>query len=152
MGGMCAALEQMQMVEPAAAYWALGGYLRMIGDFMAAALQSRFTNVLTRMVAPDRWEIPYRFESISENPLGSHGLSHGAWGDEFGQMDQFHVRRFSFLVEKMDGILEADGTSLRSIGLARCACISEVASWKWIDRHLVRKVTSQEVPLRTQLL
>jgi hypothetical protein len=112
LGGMRAELEKMNLPEPPAAHLPRGEYLRLIGDFMVAALQSGLTNVATMMIAPERWETPYRFEEISEKPLGHHGLSHGAWSEELRKIDEFHVRQFAYLVEKMDGIREADGTSL----------------------------------------
>ncbi|MEK0447431.1 MAG: hypothetical protein RLZZ399_2752 [Verrucomicrobiota bacterium] len=112
LGGMRAELEKMKLPEPAAAYLPRGEYLRMIGDFMVAALQSGLTHVATMMVAPERWETPYRFEEISEKPLGHHSLSHGGWSEELRKIDEFHVRQFAYLLEKMDGIREADGTSL----------------------------------------
>jgi hypothetical protein len=112
LGGMRAELEKMRMAEPAAAYLPRGEYLRMMGDFMVAALQSGLTNVATMMVAPERWETPYRFEEISDKPLGHHSLSHGSWCEELRKIDEFHVRQFAYLVEKMDGIREVDGTSL----------------------------------------
>ncbi|MDA0811959.1 MAG: DUF1552 domain-containing protein [Verrucomicrobia bacterium] len=112
LGGMRAELEKMNLPEPSAAHLPRGEYLRLIGDFMVAALQSGLTNVATMMIAPERWETPYRFEEISDKPLGHHGLSHRGWSEELRKIDEFHVRQFAYLVEKMDGILEADGTSL----------------------------------------
>lgn len=112
LGGMRAELEKMQLPEPPAAHLPRGEYLRLIGDFMVAALRSGLTNVATMMIAPERWETPYRFEEISEKPLGHHSLSHGGWNDELRRIDEFHVRQFAYLVEKMDGIREADGTTL----------------------------------------
>ena len=112
LGGMQGELEKMNLPEPSAAYLPRGEYLRMMGDLMVAALQSGLTHVATMMVAPERWETPYRFEDISEKPLGHHGLSHGGWCEELRKIDEFHVRQFAYLVEKMDGIREADGSSL----------------------------------------
>lgn len=112
LGGMRAELEKMKLPEPSAAHLPRGEYVRLIGDFMVAALQSGLTRVATMMIAPERWETPYRFEEISEKPLGHHGLSHGGWSEELRKIDEFHVRQFAYLVEKMDGIRESDGTSL----------------------------------------
>ena len=112
LGGMRAELEKMKLPEPPTAHLPRGEYLQLIGDFVVAALQSSLTNVATMMIAPERWETPYRFEEVSETPLGHHGLSHGGWSEELRKIDAFHVRQFAYLVEKMDGIREADGSSL----------------------------------------
>jgi hypothetical protein len=112
LGGMRAELEKMNLPEPPAAHLPRGEYLRLMGDFMVAALQSGLTNVASMMVAPERWETPYRFEDISEKPLGHHSLSHRGWSEELRKIDEFHVRQFAYLVEKMAAIREADGSTL----------------------------------------
>ncbi len=112
LGGMRAELEKMNLPEPPAAHLPRGEYLRLMGDFMVAALQSGLSHVATLMIAPERWETPYRFEEISDKPLGHHSLSHGGWSEELRKIDEFHVRQFALLIEKMDGIREADGSTL----------------------------------------
>jgi hypothetical protein len=105
-------LEKMGLEEPAVSHLPRGEYLRLVGDLMVAALQSGLTRVATFMVAPERWETPYRFEEISEKPLSHHHLSHSRWTDELRKVDEFHVQQFAYLVERMDSIREADGSSL----------------------------------------
>lgn len=112
LGRMRAELEKMELPEPAVAHLPRGEHLRLMGDFMVAALQSGLTNVASMMVAPERWETPYRFEEISDKPLGHHGLSHGGWSEELRKIDEFHVRQFAYLVERMDAVRESDGSSL----------------------------------------
>jgi hypothetical protein len=112
LGGMRAELEKMNLPEPPAAHLPRGEYLRLMGDFLVAALQSGLTHVATLMIAPERWETPYRFEEISDKPLGHHSLSHGGWSEELRKIDEFHVRQFAHLLEKMDSIREADGSTL----------------------------------------
>ncbi|MFM7606520.1 MAG: DUF1552 domain-containing protein [Prosthecobacter sp.] len=112
LGAMRAELEKMNLPEPPAAHLPRGEYLRLMGDFMVAALQSGLTHVATLMIAPERWETPYRFEEISDKPLGHHSLSHGGWSEELRKIDEFHVRQFAYLLEKMNSIREADGSTL----------------------------------------
>lgn len=109
---MKAELAKMQLPEPPAAHLPRGEYIRLIGDFMVAALQSGLTRVATMMVAPERWDTPYRFEEISEKPLSHHGLSHGGWSENLRKIDEFHVQQFAYMLEKMDSIREIDGTTL----------------------------------------
>ena len=105
-------LAKMELPEPPAAHLPRGEYLRLIGDFMIAALQSGLTRVATMMVAPERWDTPYRFEDISDKPLSHHGLSHGGWSENLRKIDEFHLTYYAYLLEKMDAIREADGSTL----------------------------------------
>jgi hypothetical protein len=105
-------LEKMGLAEPAVSHLPRGEYLRLLGDLMVAALQSGLTRVATFMVAPERWETPYRFEEISEKPLSHHQLSHAGWSEDLRKVDEFHVAQFAYLVARMDSIREADGSTL----------------------------------------
>lgn len=81
---------------------------------MVIALQTGLTNVATFMVGPERWDTPFLYESLFDKPMSHHQMSHNQakFLDQLMRVDRFHMEQFVYLVEKMDGILEADGTSL----------------------------------------
>lgn len=105
-------LERMRLPEPAAAHLPRGEHLRLMGDLLVAALQSGLTNVATFMAAPERWDTGFLFEGISGTPLSHHLLSHVGWSEELRQIDRFYMAAFAALLEKMDAIREADGSTL----------------------------------------
>ncbi len=69
LAGMKGELAKMQLPEPAAAHLPRGEHIRLIGDLMVAALQAGLTRVATLMIAPERWDTPYRFEEISDKAV-----------------------------------------------------------------------------------
>jgi hypothetical protein len=85
-----------------------------MGDLMVVALQTSLTNVATFMVGPERWDTPYKYESLFDKPRSHHQMSHnqGRFINDLLKVDHFHMEQFAYLVEKMDKIEEADGTSL----------------------------------------
>ena len=48
-----------------------GEYIRLMGDLMIAAFQAGLTNVATMMIGPERWNTPYMFEGLFDNPVES---------------------------------------------------------------------------------
>ena len=107
-------LARVSIDEPPEAHLPRGEYIRLMGDLMIAALQTGLTNVATLMVGPERWDTPFTYETLSDKPMSHHQMSHNQdkFMDELLQVDRFHMQQFAYLVEKMDGIQEADGTSL----------------------------------------
>ncbi len=107
-------LDKMKLAEPSAAYIPRGEHIRLMGDLMVAALQSGLTHVATLMIGPERWDTPYLFEEVSKDPLSHHKMSHNPieYARQLEQVDEFHMRQFAYLVEKMDAIREADGSTL----------------------------------------
>ena len=91
-----------------------GEYIRLMGNLMVVALQTGLTHVATLMVGPERWDTPLTFESLFEKPRSHHVMSHdpAKFIDDLLKVDHFHIEQFAYLVEKMDSIEEADGTSL----------------------------------------
>ncbi|QDU02287.1 hypothetical protein V6x_19890 [Gimesia chilikensis] len=91
-----------------------GQYIRLMGDLMVAALQVGLTNVATLMIGPERWDTPMRYESLFDKPMSHHQMSHNQnkYMKELLQVDRFHMEQFVYLVEKMDAIREANGTTL----------------------------------------
>jgi len=107
-------LSQVGLEEPPEAHLPRGEYIRLMGDLMVAALQTGLTNVATLMIGPERWDTPYMYESLFDKPMSHHQMSHNQnkFLEQLLQVDRFHMEQFAYLVEKMAGIDEADGSSL----------------------------------------
>jgi len=107
-------LSQVQLDEPTDAYLPRGEYIRLMGDLMIAALQTGLTNVATLMIGPERWDTPYLYESLFDEPKSHHQMSHNQnkFLEELLRVDQFHMEQYVYLIERMASIREADGSSL----------------------------------------
>jgi hypothetical protein len=111
---MKAELANVAFEEPAEAYLPRGEFIRLMGDLMVVALQTGLTNVATFMVGPERWDTPYMFDGLFDKPKSHHGMSHNQTKmiDDLLKVDRFHMEQYVYLLEKMDGIVEADGSTL----------------------------------------
>lgn len=89
-------------------------YIHLMGDLMVTALQSGLTNVGTLMVGPERWTTATNWEGILDKPYSHHAMTHAIQHhmEHLLKLDQFHVSAFARLLERMDGIEEANGTTL----------------------------------------
>lgn len=107
-------LNKVAFEEPAEAHLPRGEYIRLMGDLMVVALQTGLTNVATFMVGPERWNTPFLYESLFDKPRSHHSMSHNQkeFLNDLLKIDRFHMEQFSYLVNKMDQIKEANGTSL----------------------------------------
>ena len=81
---------------------------------MVVALQTGLTNVATFMVGPERWDTPFKFESLFDKPRSHHQMSHNQTKmiDDLLKVDRFHMEQYVYLMEKMDSIEQADGSTL----------------------------------------
>ncbi len=107
-------LRAVSIPEPPEAYLPRGAYIRLMGDLMVVALQAGLTRVATLMIGPERWNTPFMFEGLFDKPMSHHLMSHSQveFADQLLGVDRFHMEQFAYLVEKMDGIQEADGSTL----------------------------------------
>jgi hypothetical protein len=107
-------LAKVSFDEPAEAYLPRGEYIRLMGDLMVIALQSGLTNVATFMVGPERWDTPYLFDGLFDKPMSHHGMSHNQTKmiEQLLKVDRFHMEQYAYLLEKMEGVIEADGSTL----------------------------------------
>ena len=107
-------LAKVAFDEPAEAYLPRGEYIRLMGDLMVVALQSGLTNVATFMVGPERWDTPYLFDGLFDKPMSHHGMSHNQTKmiEQLLKVDRFHMEQYAYLLEKMEGVVEADGSTL----------------------------------------
>ena len=89
-------------------------YIHLMGDLLITALQIGITNVGTLMVGPERWTTPTNWEGILDKPKSHHAMTHSPHKnvEDLLKLDRFHVSAFARLLERMDSIEEADGTSL----------------------------------------
>ena len=107
-------LAQVEMEKPTEAYLPRGEFIRLMGDLMVVALQTGLTRVATFMVGPERWDTPYMFDGLFDKPRSHHGMSHNQTKmiDDLLRVDQFHMEQFAYLIQRMEGIQESNGTSL----------------------------------------
>jgi len=89
-------------------------YIHLMGDLLVTALQSGITNVGTLMVGPERWTTPTNWEGILDKPYSHHAMTHDQqqYVEKILKLDHFHLLAFSRLLQRMDKIEEANGTSL----------------------------------------
>ena len=89
-------------------------YIHLMGDLLITALQIGVTNVGTLMVGPERWTTPTNWEGILDKPHSHHGMTHAPHVhlENLLKLDRWHVSAFARMLEKMDGIQEANGTTL----------------------------------------
>ena len=107
-------LSKVEMEQPTEAYLPRGEFIRLMGDLMVVALQTGLTRVATFMVGPERWDTPYMFDGLFDKPRSHHGMSHNQTKmiDDLLRVDQFHMEQFAYLIQRMEGIQESNGTSL----------------------------------------
>ena len=101
-------------VERPAEHLPRNDYIHLMGDLLVTALQSGVTNVGTLMVGPERWTTPTNWEGILDKPHSHHAMTHAPHNhlEDLLKLDSFHVFAFARLLERMDGIEEANGTTL----------------------------------------
>ena len=89
-------------------------YIHLMGDLLVTALQTGLTNVGTLMVGPERWTTPTNWEGILDKPQSHHAMTHAPHDhlEDLLKLDRFHVSAYARLLERMDGIEEANGTTL----------------------------------------
>ena len=100
--------------EPPGEHLPHNEYIHIMGDLLVTALQAGLTNVGTLMVGPERWQTTKKYEGILDQPRSHHGMTHnqGQFVEDLLKLDRFHVSAFARLLEKMDAIEEANGTTL----------------------------------------
>ena len=85
-----------------------------MGDLLVIALQNGLTNVGTLMLGPERWTTATNWEGILDKPYSHHAMTHaiGNHMEQLLKLDRFHVAAFARLLERMDQVEEANGTTL----------------------------------------
>jgi hypothetical protein len=88
-------------------------HLRVMADLLVLAFQSDLTRIATFVFANDGSNRSYRNVDVAD---GHHDLSHHG-GDPLKQariarINRFHLTQFAYLVDRLKGIKEGDGTLL----------------------------------------
>lgn len=88
-------------------------HLRIMGDLMVLAFQTDLTRICTFMFANEGSNKSYPMVGVSE---GHHYLSHHAQDpkklEKIRQINQFHVDQLAYILQKMKGVKEGDGSLL----------------------------------------
>jgi hypothetical protein len=88
-------------------------HIRLLADMLVLAFQTDTTRIATLVFANEGSNRSYRFMNV---PEGHHDLSHHGWDKrklaKIQQINRFHVTQFGYMLEKMKGIKEADGSCL----------------------------------------
>jgi len=107
-------LATVDFPEPPETYLPRGQYIRLMGDLMVVALQTGLTNVATFMIGPERWDTPFMFEGLFDKPRSHHQMSHNQtkFIDDLLRVDRFHMEQYVYILNRMNSIQEADGSSL----------------------------------------
>ncbi len=111
---MKADLSYVKFDEPTEAHLPRGEYIRLMGDLMVVALQAGLTNVATFMIGPERWDTPFLYEGLFDTPRSHHEMSHNQTKmiDDLVQIDRFHMEQFAYVMQRMDAVQEANGSTL----------------------------------------
>lgn len=88
-------------------------HIRIMADLMIAAFQTDSTRVCTFVLANEGSNKPYPFIDVKD---GHHNLSHHQRDPEklrkIALINQFHMRQFAYVLERMKSIKEGNGTLL----------------------------------------
>ncbi|MBC8349168.1 MAG: DUF1552 domain-containing protein [Verrucomicrobia bacterium] len=100
-----------------------GEYIKLQCDLMIAALQMGITNVTTMMIGPERWNASMLYEGVFDKPVVHHPMSHSQKGEGYAKLqkiDLFHMEKYAYVLSRMKGVKEADGTSLLDNSIVAC--------------------------------
>ncbi|MFM7845964.1 MAG: DUF1552 domain-containing protein [Planctomycetota bacterium] len=92
-----------------------GDYLRLQMDLMLLAFQMGITNISTFMIGPERWDATLMYEGVFDKPVQHHNMTHNQKGDgykELQKIDDFHMKQYVYLLQRMREMKEADGSTL----------------------------------------
>jgi hypothetical protein len=88
-------------------------HVRLMYDLIALAFQADITRVVTCVLGNEGSNRPYPFVGVSE---GHHDLSHHGNDpkkkEKIRDINTFHTKQLAYLLEKLKGIREGDGTLL----------------------------------------
>ena len=114
-----------------------GEHAAMMMDLLALAYQTDLTRVSTFMMGRELSSRAYPEAGVadSHHPL-SHHQNQAANIDRLSKINEYHVRQFAHLVQKLSTIQEADGTLLDHSLLLYGAGISDSNVHAWLDLPL----------------
>ncbi len=101
-------------------------HLRIMSDLLIAAWQTDTTRIASFMYSNSGANHTYPSLGINE---GHHTISHHAGEkgklDQLAKIDEFHVKQFAYMLEKMDAIKEEKGTLLDNVMIVYGGAISD---------------------------
>lgn len=91
----------------------LKDHIRLMGDLLVLAFQTDLTRVATFPIANDGSNRQYKMIDVAE---GHHELSHHGSDpkklEKIKKINTFHIEQFAYIVGRMKGVKEANGTTL----------------------------------------
>jgi len=99
-------------------------HARLMADIIAIAFQTDKTRVASWIISRDLSAMYYPFLDVKE---GHHAASHDNNSDSYERIARFHVEQYAYLVSRLDGMKEGDGTVLDN------SCIMFLSNM-WIGR------------------
>tara|TARA_A100001037_G_C15120411_1_gene623523 strand:- start:413 stop:1711 length:1299 start_codon:yes stop_codon:yes gene_type:complete len=101
-------------------------HIRLMGDMMVLAFQTDMTRIATFMLANEGSNKSYRFIGVNE---GHHSLSHHGGDSEklrkISDINEFHARQVSYILQRLKSIPEGDGSLLDNCMVVYGAGISD---------------------------
>jgi len=101
------------VAKPAGVPATMEEHIKLMGDLMVLAFQTDVTRVATFVVANEGSNKPYAFIGV---PEGHHDLSHHGNSAEkkkkIAKINTFHVTQLAYVLGRLKGIKEGDGTLL----------------------------------------
>ncbi len=95
-----------------------GEHIKLLADLLALSFQTDLTRIATFVFANEGSNRSYRFMDV---PEGHHDLSHHGRNaeklDKIKKINLFHMTGFAYLLEKLKGVREGDGTLLDNVML-----------------------------------
>ncbi|HZE98506.1 MAG TPA: DUF1552 domain-containing protein [Planctomycetota bacterium] len=88
-------------------------HIKLMGDLMVLAFQTDVTRVATFVVANEGSNKPYAFVGVPEghHDLSHHGNDH-AKKAKIAKINTFHVTQLAYILGRLKGVKEGDGTLL----------------------------------------
>ncbi len=101
-------------------------HIRLMGDMMILAFQTDVTRISTFMLANEGSNKSYRFIGVNE---GHHSLSHHGSDPvklrKISDINEFHAKQVSYILQRMKAIPEGDGSLLDNSMIVYGAGISD---------------------------
>jgi hypothetical protein len=101
------------LAKPTAVPAVFEEHIRLMGDLMVLAFQADVTRVCTFVLANEGSNKPYPFIGV---PEGHHDLSHHENNpkkkEKIRDINKFHITQLAYILGKLKGIKEGDGTLL----------------------------------------
>ena len=118
-----------------------GEYIKLQADLMLLAFQMGITNICTFMVGPERWEASLRYEGVFDKPVNHHTMTHNQKGNgykEVQKIDIFHMQQYAYILKRMKGIKESDGSTMLDNSLVTYgAALGDGSTHQYYDLPLI---------------